>query len=305
MKKTKIIPFVLFLIIISLFVLTGCQEGQNNSNDDVKEKVSQELDYLDSQIVGILNKLNNITLQNYSIASEEISLGEASGTESSSGGESSSSGSSSSSEEEQKQPSSQEQANSGSENTNITTSQMQASPTMDSGQGDIDWNEIKNEIEIINDAWAVILLDLTSLNVDNTQILNFSTTLDDSILSIKEENKGATLTNVAKLYSFIPIYENAISSSNSTKNIKQAKSYLLNAYSLVNSDDWTGVENNISECERAYSNIINDIEYVKDKEYKVNRTYVLINELKNSLTYKDKNLFYVKYKNLLESINTL
>ncbi len=301
MKKNKIIPLVLFCILICLFGLTGCQDS---SNDDINEKVSQELDYLDSKIVGILNQLNNITLQNYSITTEEISLGEESGAESSSGGEDSSS-SGNSSGEEQDQPSSQEEASNGSESSDISTSQMQASPTMDTDQSNIDWNEIKNEIEIINNAWSVILLDLSSLDVDSTQILNFSSTLNDSILSIKEENKETTLTNVAKLYSFIPIYENAISASDSTKNIKQTKSYLLNAYSLVEADDWTGVETNISECEKTYSNIINDIEYVEDKEYKINRTYVLINELKNSLSYKDKSLFYVKYKNLLESINSL
>ena len=47
------------------------------------------------------------------------------------------------------------------------------------------------------------------------------------------------------------------------------------------------------------------MEYMKDKEYKVNKTYVLIKELQNSLGYKDKKMFYIKYKNLMESINTL
>ena len=61
----------------------------------------------------------------------------------------------------------------------------------------------------------------------------------------------------------------------------------------------------MSECENTFKNLLNDIEYIQDKEYKVNRTYVLIKELQNSLVYKDKKLFLVKYKNLMESVNTL
>ena len=77
MKKGKIIIAILFLCVITL---TGC----SNSEEDINEKISQELDYLDTQIVSILNKLNNITLQNYNISSEEVSLGQK--DENSSGG---------------------------------------------------------------------------------------------------------------------------------------------------------------------------------------------------------------------------
>lgn len=294
MRKNKIILFVLFLITI-LLMISGCRTDNNDLNNKRNEKVLQEMDYLDTQIVSLLNKLNNITLQNYEVTSKETSLGEENSNDESGSGKASQEG----------QPSSQEQANSGSENTNITISQMQESPVMDSEEKTIDWNEVKNSIEIINDSWAVILLDLSSLNVNNSEILGFSNTLDDTIISIKQENKETTLINLAKLYSYIPVYVNEIKAPNNIKNIKQAKSYLVNAYSQVSLDNWTEVESNIVQCEKTYNNILNDIEYVKDKEYKVNRTYVLINELKNSLVYKDKSLFYVKYKNLLESINTL
>ena len=294
MRKNKIILFVLFLITI-LLMLSGCRTDNNDLNNKRNEKVLQEMDYLDTQIVSLLNKLNNITLQNYEVTSKETSLGEENSNDESGSGKAS----------QERQPSSQEQANSGSENTNITISQMQESPVMDSEEKTIDWNEVKNSIEIINDSWAVILLDLSSLNVNNSEILGFSNTLDDTIISIKQENKETTLINLAKLYSYIPVYVNEIKAPNNIKNIKQAKSYLVNAYSQVSLDNWTEVESNIVQCEKTYNNILNDIEYVKDKEYKVNRTYVLINELKNSLVYKDKSLFYVKYKNLLESINTL
>ena len=273
----------------------------------MKSKVAEELEYLDAKIISIANKLNNISLQNYTITSEEVSLGQEQ-TSKSSSEKSNSQGESSSQEEgaesQQKESSSQGQQGEAGQN-NIEITQMQPETTLNSDVNDIDWNTIKSEIETINDSWWVVILDLSNLNIDNNDILSFSSALDDCILSIKDENKANTLANIAKLYSFIPRFERGISSDNSNQNVKQVKSYLINAYSLAEKEDWTGIESNISDCEKTFKNLTNDMDYMKDKEYKVNRTYVLIKELQNSLAYKDKKLFYVKYKNLMESINTL
>lgn len=307
MQKNKTVFFIAFIFIIILFFFTGCTSN-NVSNEDTKNKVIEELEYLDSQIVSIANKLNNISMQSYAISSEEVSLGEenSSGTSSSQSGNEASGGSGSgTSGGEQKESSSQSGAGEESQKTNITTTQMEPNTVLDSDENDIDWKSIKSQIETINEAWSVVLLDLSSLNVDNNHILSFSNTLDDCIISIKDENKIDSLTNIAKLYSYIPIIEKDISSENSTQNIKQVKAYIINAYSVVEQGDWVSVENNITEAEKTFKNITSDIEYIKDKEYKVNRTYVLIKELQNSLSYKDRKLFYVKYKNLMESVNTL
>lgn len=307
MRKNKIIFPVLVILSIIVITLSGC--NNDTGNEDMKSKIERELDYLDTQIISILNDLNNISLQNYTVTPEEITLGEdgSSGGSSSGGSSSQSGGSSEGSAQgsEQKQSSSQSQSENDTKESKITIMKMEPENVLSSDENDIDWKSIKNDIETINEAWGVVILDLSNMNVDNNDILNFSSTLDDCILSIKDEKKVDTLTNIAKLYSFIPKFERGISSENSTQNIKQVKSYIINAYSLVEKDDWTAIGTNITECEKTFKNITNDMEYMKDKEYKVNRIYVLIKELQNSLTYKDKKLFYVKYKNVMESINTL
>ena len=303
--RKNIIGFSFFILILTLvFSLTGC--GNQTTNEDTKTKVSQEIEYLDSQIVSLVNKLNNISMQNYAISSEEVNLGEenSSGISSSQSGNEASGGSGSSGGE-QKQSSSQSRSGEESGKSNITTTQMEPKTVLDSDENEIDWKAIKSQIETINEAWGVVILDLSSLNVDNNDILGFSSTLDTCILSIKDENKSETLTNIANLYSYIPRFEKNISANQSIQNIKQVKSNIINAYSLLEQADWTGIETNMSECENTFKNLSNDIEYIQDKEYKVNRTYVLIKELQNSLQYKDKKLILVKYKNLMESVNTL
>ncbi|MBO4816013.1 MAG: hypothetical protein J5507_03710 [Clostridia bacterium] len=299
MKINSKIFLIVFILMIFLLCLTGC--NNNNSSQDPKTKVTEELDYLDSQIVDISNRLNDITLKNYMITTEEIQMGEKSSA--------SSSGSSGSKNEEsgneQSQSSSQKEESSQSEKSNVTISSMEPKSILDLDDTNIDWRMIKNEIETINEAWSVIILDLTSVNADNNDILKFSTYLNDSLLSIKKENKQETLSNLTKLYSLIPKFEKQIDQNNGVQNVKQAKAYLINAYSLLEQDDWTGIENNVSSLDTTFKNVINDLEFIKNKEFKVNRTYVLIKELQNSLSYRDKKIFLVKYSNLMESINTI
>ena len=321
-KKKKILLFLL-LSIIAVVSLTGCSGDADG--EDIKSKVSQELDYLDTKIAGMLNKLNNISIQNYTITSEEVSLTEPKSSGSSGGNEQSGGGASSGQEGQGgSQGGSQEQGGSqgggsqgqgssqgggssqgSSKSNNVTAMQMEAKTILNSDQSDIDWNSIKTEVEILDEAWGVILLDLASLNVNNDDVLNFSATLNDCILSIKDEDKEKSLSNLAKLYSFIPKYETSISAANDKQIIKQTKSHIVNAYSVIEKDDWNGAKNSLSQAEETFKSITNDIDYIKNNEFKVNKTYVLLKELQNSLSREDKKLFYIKYRNLIESVNML
>jgi len=294
MKKNTSSFLILFVFITSyIIILTGC--NNNISDKDIKSKIEQELDYLDAKIVNIINKLNNISLENYVITSEEISLGEGNNSKSSSsqGGESA---------EAQQESNGQSKIASKTEKSNITSTKMEPKTVLDSSENNIDWKTIKSEIETINEAWAVIILDLSNVNINGDDILNFSSILDECILNIKDENKENALINLAKLYSIIPNFEDI---SSSRQKIKRVKSYIINANSFLEQNDWIAVEKNMVEAEKEFKNLTEDIEYIKEKAYKVNRTYVLIKELQNSLAYKDKKIYLLKYKNLMESINVL
>lgn len=298
MKKIKNI-FVVFTI-ISIITMTGC--SKNDDKENLKDKVNEELNYLDTHIISMANNLNNISLENYKITSESVEVEEKSkkvSTGNTGGSQETATG------QTGEESSGQSQSSQNSENNNINTTKMEENAILDSNQDDIDWKTMKYEIENINQTWSVILLDLYSLNVSNDDIVAFSEILNNSIISIKNENKIDSLSNIAKMYSYIPIYEKAISAENSMQNIKQTKSFLINAYSFVEQGNWNEIQTNINECEKTFKNIVNDMEFAQKKEYKINKTYVLIKEMQNSLYLQDKEIFYIKYKNLLESINTL
>lgn len=231
-KKVKSI-FALFTI-ICIVTMTGC--AKKDDKKDLKEKVSEELDYLDTHIISIANSLNNISLENYTITSQRVEVEEKSKKSSSGnsgGNQETGTGQSGQGSSEKSQDNQNSQ-----KNNNINTTKMETNSVLDAIKSDIDWNSIKYDIENLNQSWSVILLDLYSLNVSNDDIIAFSKELDNCIISIKNENKIDSLNNIVKLYSYIPIYERAISAENSIQNIKQTKSFLVNAYLFVEQGNW-------------------------------------------------------------------
>ena len=69
MKKILKSVFIFFIIIL---ILSGC--SMNSNNVSLNDKVKQELLYLDTEIISLINLLNNISIQNYKIDTKEISL---------------------------------------------------------------------------------------------------------------------------------------------------------------------------------------------------------------------------------------
>ena len=69
MKKNNINIYymqkIFFLLIICLFILTGC----NNKNDDekLKSKIRDQISYLEKDLISMLNGFNNISYSNYKI----------------------------------------------------------------------------------------------------------------------------------------------------------------------------------------------------------------------------------------------
>lgn len=309
MRKNKIM-LIIYMLILIMF-LCGC--NNNEEDNHIDKKVQNEIEYIDKKVTGMMNKLNNITLENYEVKAKEISSQKESKDNSSKENESSrgessgeSSGGSESSEEEKSGGSSSEGKSSNGESQgeskDIKLLQMQPSNILVIDKDDIDWDTLKSEIELIYSGWNSTILDLYSVNVANEDILNFSKALDEAVISIKSEDKRKSLQQLANLYEFLPKYASGLSIEESTKNILQTKSNILKAYSLVEDENWQEVQNQLDHADTAYTKVINDVDYIQDKQENALKVYVLIKELRNSISLKDKDIFYIKYKNLMNAI---
>ena len=314
MKKYKKIA-MLIIVVLAAFSLSGCSKGKDG---DLKTKVISELNYVNAKTIDMLNKLNNISFESYSIISEQVKFNDeekqnnqsqsgkstetASGTEEggNSNGESSSKGDSGSTNGQKGQQSEQ-----GSSNDKINTTNMVMNVELNKDRNNIDWTTIKNDVELLGESWTIITLDLYTLNANSDTILNFSNKLNTAMVAIKNEDKPKSLIALADLYSSIPKFLREIDADKNMQKIRQTQSYVIDAYILADDMGNTEINQNLTQAITTYSEVMSDIDYTKDKTEKTNKVYVLLNELENSLTEKDTDVFYIKYKNFMKEIEAI
>ena len=290
---------ILCMIGLSLMTLTGC--SKQSEEEKISEKAMQEIQYLDSRLVTIANDLNDISLKNYAVKSENIqgsSEKEESGESSSGQGESSTSSSGEGATSQQSNSSGESESK-----NSVSVYKVEPSNILNNDRK-TDWNMIKTEIENLYTSWSTMIVDLYKLNIKSEDVTGFSNDLNTATTAIKAEDKIASLNVIAKLYSYIPTYVSAFSEDQDTINVLHTKAQTINAYVLIEQDKWDEISKNLEQAERYFSNVVNNIEG-KQNQYNINKTYILLKEFQNAVSQKDKDLLYIKYKNLMESLNTM
>lgn len=318
MKKIFINSVILcFILMFFIISLSGC----SSEDKTLESKAESKIDHINDNIISMMNKLNQINFSNVILVEEPYETQKTSTKGSSSEGqdkksessssegqdnksESSSSDEGQSSEEEStsEDPQSESSKNNDKSNsgTNIKYTLENNSILTNNNNKEIDWNYLKNSIETINVDWNRMIIDLHALNISNDDILNFSTLLNQTTISIKDEKKQETLVNLANLYAYLPNYLKECSSNEEKINIEVIKSSILNSYVLVEQDKWDDMKIQVSNAISAVNMIMNRINS-SNNNY-INNIYIMLNELNNTLDLKDKDLYYMKYKNLMKEL---
>lgn len=304
MKKQIIIGSIILICIVACVVFII---SKNNSKDiSLQAKTEDEIEHLEEKIVAMMNSLNKITLSNSVLVEEKTNENsqtsgntkqsndnsQEDGEESSSQSSDSSSSSGSSDSDSDKENTTKGNSKYEIVNDSILTNQNQT----------VDWEYIKSSAETIHSSWATLTIDLHSLNVNNQDILNFSNVLDQVTLSVKQEDKTATLNNLASLYAFFPIYIKQISNDSEKINIDYTKTCVLNSYALIEQNKWDEMKLQVTNGINYFTNILNSVNDEKQNQNKLSKTYVLLNELNNSIDLKDKDLYMIKYRNVMEEL---
>ncbi len=308
--NNKFINIIIKIIVITIMVLgaififlifTNSSSGANQ-----EEKIEEEIIYLDDKILMLINSLNNINLQNYQISISQIEENRDSSNSSGSSG-----GGSSDNQEGmggmKGESSEQSQKANGTENSNnqekITITKMELETT-NSENSQPNWKNIQSEAEMLSQAWATVILDLYKTNANSEDILSFSTTLDDVIMNLNKNDKTMSAMYIAKLYSYLPKFIKQNSQEDILKPIIETKSHIINAYAYIETDNWDKIQEEVNSAEKVFSELMNDVDLAKNqKKYGIDKSYVLLQELENSLGTKNKEVFYIKYKNLIEGLN--
>ena len=280
MKKYIITIIVLLSIILlsicGYFVYANEKSNQGNSQDMLKDKAITEIKFLNTEIIGIMNELSNISYTNYKIINQDVNL-------------------STQGSENTIQP----------ENNTIERSAIEYESTINENNDKIDWESIKETTENIYSSWTTILIDLTTLNVNRDNLLKFNDLLDEIVNAEEDKNKEACLSHLANLYNLLALYLNDFSNDEQIKNIFNTKSNILYAYSAIDGEDWNQaneyIEKAKSEFNKIMNNQVNNINNIDE----INKAYILINELSDDINKQSKKTFFINYVEVIQELENI
>lgn len=308
---------VCIILITVLIYIKSTNVSSDTASKNLKSKTLEEIRYLDSNIIEVMNRVNNITVINYKVYTREVNERTNSGTNKSSSSQSeqssnmeqqkgkSSSGSSSDSKSDDSDENSPNNAGEETSNTRsktTTVSDLVPNVTLNNNTNDINWDEISFTIENIFGAWPTINLDMQENGISNDDINNFSASLNGVIQSVKNRDKNNTLINLYNMYTIIPRILSNVTDDNNIINMYNTKLCILNSYVLATTgDNWNEIISNIQGAKGYFNNIIEQ----SSQNTNTRRTYIIIDNLENIAQLNDKDIFFMGYKNVIQQLETL
>lgn len=313
MKKQRFVNFILLfsILLIAIFFVFLFKMNHRSEDNKLESKAEQEIRQLEDKIIAMMNNLNKISFSNFVLVEEKVQSSDSNSQEENKGQESSGSGQESSTQSSSNSSNGSSSLGDSSNSQNKDTSNKKENTKFELKNGgilsstgqEVDWDSIKSNAEILYSTWPTAVVDLHELNVKNEDILNFSTVLDQVTLSAKKEDKTATLNNLASLYAFLPNYRSQISEDDKSIYIDYTRACVLNSYALVEQNKWDEMKVQIVNAIEYFSNIMNRVEENNaQSQSRISKIYILLNELNKSVETKDKDLYYIKYRNVMEEL---
>lgn len=280
-------------MLVSLCLLTGC--SSNEDQEELKKKTSSQISYIEST----LSKLTNgVLLLEYNASDDEkLQKKENNNGENAESGNSSQNSSQSSGKTMDSKNQSEDQGTKDN-NTSGDVEQENSSANVS-----LDWDKVNDKLEDVYSSWSVLAIDLNKLNIDNSEILGFGKVVDDVKISIQAKNEPGLLVALTNLYSYIPKYISSYTEDSFEVAKKNMKYYIISTGTLVKNDNWEEATKQIEVAEGEYVKLMNNVNYASNNSYNMNKIYILLEETKNSMQYNNKDIFFLKYKALIEELN--
>ncbi len=286
MYKKIIIFFILLILIAGSLFAIWKNNGKPNDEEKINSKLDSEMEYLNTSLISIANGLNNIVIQEYKI------------TESSNNNTSSDSSNNTSKNDNSSKENSSNEGNN--ETSNISFSMTKNTINTD----EVDWNNLESETSDLYKTWSEIIIDINKINSNNENIFKFSNELDETMKYIKAQDKVNSLSMVAKLYSYLPQFMELYENDGRKIAFMQTKTDIIRAYSIIEQEKWEEIKREVYSSINNFNPILNDVNNNKN-QYNVNKIYVLLNEFNKSIDTNDKEILYIKYRNLIQEIEYL
>ena len=294
MKKQNLFFIIGMIICIVLLIVLLVIINISKPKDDKKkiaEKLENEFEFFDEKTIDIINELNNIKVPRYKIYEKTVNQSDSDITNSnnSKGGE--------------KQEASQEENDKTTniQHENITYSELDPISSLTENSEDVDWNQIAFLFEDIYSNLTTFEIDLNSLQVSGDIINNYKVSLNSLALSINKKDKKSSMENGFNVYSNLMQLVSLIINDNYKLSIYNIKLTIINIYTKIS------LENNWEESYSILNNLLKNYSIEnndQNKKEKLNKIKLLLDNLENVLILKDKNVFFMQYKILIQELQT-
>ena len=294
-KYTKFAYIILIVIVLASVFFVFKIVKKDNSNENIEEKILSEIKHLESEFQDLFNQLDNISFEKYKISSSEIKQEEKE-----------SSNESKDSDRTEGESSDESNSSKGdSEESEAKQYKIEENGIL-TKDSEIDWNQIKNNVERIYVSLYPMTVDLYQIYTNQQDIVDFNKEYDNLIKIVKDEDKQVTLNELSILYDYLPKFVEACTDKEKEKVIIKTKSYIFKAYSVLEEEKWENVSENVNSAIQEFSKIVtNESDRESRNQYTLNKAYVMIKELQNAINLRDKEVFLIKYKNLLEELQNM
>ncbi len=292
MKKTIIIIIITVIAIIAISSSLIAFSNGNKEDDQLEDKVTQELMYLDQYFVTMLGDFNGLIIGDNRLQETEPKIQTNINTNLSDQAD----------ENQNNQGNDNLQQNSKVENKTDT---VQNGILKNDQKYEAKWNKIQTEVEQIYQVWNTVSIDLYSLNIDNNSILAFNDGLNKATQAVKNKNKTNAMSELTKIYAKILDYRKAYDKDNRKMDLLTIQYNSVAAYTDVTTGKWDEANAKLTNAEKIFSNLLNTVTNDYTNQATMSQCYVSINELKKAVGLQDKEIFFIEYRNLMSKMEII
>ena len=112
------------------------------------------------------------------------------------------------------------------------------------------------------------------------------------------------MENVINLYSFLPKFVDKFAEEKEVNVIYSKYNWLI-CYKYAASEDWEQLRNSITDLKMSFSNVVNKKDEYSGKNVNIESASVIINDMEDSSEIEEKDVFFLKYKSLMEELNII
>jgi len=166
----------------------------------------------------------------------------------------------------------------------------------------MEWDKVLEDTRKVEGALATTIVDLTTLNIEASEISKLSDGVNNMIVAIGNEDEKTYLIELNNVYALIPTYMEKYSQNSEKAFKKRLKYYTISTYVAYNDGNLEMAKTQVNELEKIYSQKMQEVGYIQNNEYNLNKVYVLIQELKKAVEANNSELVQSKYLLVIDEI---